>query len=78
MKNLQQNMNVFLDKFPADATCWSQATDEIRDLARIVREYYNDAFLDPKSNYEGIQPVNFRAISTPAEWNTKAREFILT
>ena len=33
-----------------------------------------------KEEHEGVivEPVNFRAIETPAEWNTEGREFILT
>lgn len=76
MKNFEQNLIAFLDKFPTDATSWSQATDEIRDLARIVREYYNEMVLDVP-NEDGIEPVNFRIIASPAEWNKKARKFIL-
>lgn len=77
MENLRNNLIAFLDKFPTDATCWSQATDEVRDLARIVREYYNEMVLDISCPEEGIEAVNFRIIKTPAEWNAKARTFIL-
>ena len=61
----------FLEQFPTDATSWSQATDEIRDLSRASREMLNE--------YDDIQveAVDFTATRTPAEWNTKAREAIL-
>ena len=61
----------FLEQFPTDATSWSQATDEIRDLSRASREMLNE--------YDDIQveAVDFTATKTPAEWNTKAREAIL-
>ena len=26
----------FLEQFPTNATCWSQATDEVYDLARLM------------------------------------------
>ena len=32
----------FLEQFPTDATSWSQATDEIRDLSRASREMLNE------------------------------------
>ena len=62
----------FLKRFPKNATSWSQATDEVRDMARTARELLEEC--------EGVivEPVNFRAVKTPAEWNTKGREFILT
>lgn len=62
----------FLERFPKNATSWAQATDEIRDLAQTTREYLDD--------YEGVivEPVDFRSVSTPAEWNTKGRDYILT
>ena len=61
----------FLEQFPTNATSWSQATDEIRDLSRASREMLNE--------YDDIQvdAVDFTATRTPAEWNTKAREAIL-
>ncbi len=54
-----------------DATCWSQATDEIRDMSRRSREILQEV--------DGIvvEAVDFRAIRTPAEWNRKGRESIL-
>lgn len=62
----------FLKRFPKNATSWSQATDEVRDMARTARELLEEC--------EGVivEPVDFRAVKTPAEWNTKGREFILT
>lgn len=54
-----------LAKFPADATCWSQATDEVRDMSRWARE---ELGLDEDA------ATNFRAISTPARWNKVGAE----
>lgn len=69
---MRTNIERFLEKFPKNATNWSQATDEVRDMACKAREMLEE--------YEGVvvEPVNFRAIKTPAEWNTEGREFILT
>ena len=61
----------FLEQFPTNATCWSQATDEVYDLARTSRE-----FLDEYDDIQ-VEAVDFTATRTPAEWNTKAREAIL-
>ena len=60
-----------LERFPKNATCWAQATDEVRDMARTAHELLEE--------YEGVivEPIDFRALKTPAEWNTKGCEFIL-
>ena len=65
------NIEKFLEQFPTDTTSWVQATDEVRDLARASREML-DEYDDIK-----VEAVDFTAIRTPAEWNTKAREAIL-
>ena len=61
----------FLEQFPTGATSWRQATDEVRDLARVSREFLDE--------YDGIkvEVVDFTAIKTPAEWNTLGRESIM-
>ena len=61
----------FLEQFPTNATSWSQATDEVRELSRASREFLDE--------YDGIkvEAVDFTAIKTPAEWNTLGRESIL-
>ncbi len=61
----------FLDKFPTNATSWREATDEVRDLARASREML-DEYDDIK-----VEAVDFTAIRTPAEWNTRAREAVM-
>ena len=61
----------FLEQFPTDATSWVQATDEVRDLARASREML-DEYDDIK-----VEAVDFTAIRTPAEWNTRAREAVM-
>lgn len=49
------------------------ATDEIRELARYIRIYYNLCILNVDEDSEdGLNPIDFRAIKTPSEWNTKA------
>lgn len=69
---MRTKIEKFLERFPKDAACWSQATDEVRDMARKVRELLEE--------YEGVivESVDFRAVKTPAEWNAEGREFILT
>jgi hypothetical protein len=47
--------------YPPNASCWSQATDEVRDLCRYARE---DLGL-PED-----QAVDFRVLKTPEAWNT--------
>ena len=60
----------FLKKFPDNAKSWSEATDEVRDIAREIKEYYNQ--YDEKN----IQPCNFRIIKTPSDWNKKGKRYI--
>lgn len=61
----------FLERFPNETTKWSEATDEIRDLARTSRKYLED--------YDGviIEPLDFRSYEKPSEWNTNGRDYIL-
>ena len=64
----------FLEQFPADATSWTQATDEVYDLARISREFL-DEYDDVK--VEAVDSIYFPDIKDPAEWNTRAREAVM-
>ena len=66
-----QKIEKFLEKFPTDATSWREATDEVRDLAQASREML-DEYDDIK-----VEAVDFTAIRTPAEWNTRAREAVM-
>lgn len=47
-------------RYPINATSWSQATDEVRDLARYAREV---AGLDES------WAIDFSALRSPGEWN---------
>ncbi len=58
-------------RFPKGAGNWSLATDEIQDLARTTREILEDC------ETIIVEPIDFTAIKTPAEWNTKGRDYIL-
>ncbi len=51
---------VLEQQFPTNATCWSQATDEVRDLARLARETLGlgERFA-----------VDFRSLTSPSSWN---------
>ena len=60
----------FLEQFPTNATCWSQATDEVYDLARTSREFL-DEYDDVK-----VEAVDFATLDTPAKWNSVCREAI--
>ena len=68
---MKREIERFLEQFPTDATSWAQATDEVRDLARLAREHLEE--------YNGVivEAVDFRHAKTPSEWNTKGRAFIL-
>lgn len=78
--SLPDAIEMYLYNFPDDATSWDQATDEIRDLARTVKEYYNEIDLDlthaEVENGKGLQPLDFRSIKTPADWNRLGKEYI--
>ena len=67
-KTLEQ----FLSKFPNNTTSWAEATDEIRDIARTVKEYYNEY------NTPSIEACDFRQLNTPSDWNTVGKEYILS
>lgn len=54
--------------FPKDATKWSQATDEVRDLCREARL---------AAGVGEEHAVDFRNIKTPSEWNTKGIDGIM-
>ncbi len=55
-------------QFPRNATCWSQATDEVRDMSRVSRE-----IRDVPERFA----VDFIVITTPAEWNSKGIDSIV-
>lgn len=60
----------FLDGFPNDTKSWAKATDEVREIAKTAKEYYNE--MDNKN----IQPCDFRSMRTPSQWNTKGKSYI--
>ena len=55
---MKREIERFLEQFPTDATSWAQATDEVRDLARLAREHLEE--------YDGVivEPVDFRHAKT--------------
>lgn len=76
-KGLPKNIERFLAKFPDNATSWDKATDEIREIARTAREYYNGITLDVlEEDPKALQPLDFRSFKTPSQWNTQAKKFI--
>ena len=60
----------FFEQIPTDATSWTQATDEVNDLARTSREFL-DEYDDVK-----VEAVDFATLDTPAKWNSVCREAI--
>lgn len=76
--DFNKKLESFLSKFPDDAKSWSEATDEIRELAREIRINYNRYVLQINEDSEGgLEAVDFRSIKIPSEWNKKAKNFIL-
>gem|GEM_PF-970732 len=68
---IRKKIEKFLTKFPKNAKNWDKATDEIRDLSRFSREYLEEI------DKTVVEALNFRSFTTPAQWNTKGREYIL-
>ena len=68
---MRNGIEKFLSRFPKNATSWAQATDEVRDLSRMSREYLED--LDEMI----VEAVNFKGGMTPARWNTEGRDSIM-
>lgn len=75
--NVELELLKFLQQFPNNATSWSQATDEVRDICRAVRQTYNtvDLCLTADSP-NGLQALNFYSFKQPSEWNTEGKKFI--
>ena len=55
----------FLEQFPNGATKWSQATDEVRDIARSCRIILQQ------------EPCDFTKLNTPSLWNTIGKDYII-
>lgn len=66
-----EDVERYLEQFRNDETSWRGASDEIRDLARYSREFLQD-FDDIE-----IDPIDFKTIKTPAEWNTIGKKHIM-
>lgn len=56
------------ERFPVNATDWSQAGDEVRDMCRGAREL---------AKLGEDQAVDFQALTTPSAWNTEGIKGIL-
>jgi hypothetical protein len=61
-------MAALVKKWPLNANCWSQATDEIRDMSRAAREMIG---------YGLLYAVDFRQCGSPADWNTRGIQSIV-
>lgn len=69
-QEFMDKLEQFMDKYPDDANSWSEATDEMKDLARIARETYNE------TSSNTIEPLNFRSFRYPSEWNSESKKFV--
>lgn len=67
---LFEELEQYLEKFKKDATEWKDATGGIREIVKIFRTTCEE--IDGAS----IAPLNFKELSSPSEWNTKAKEHI--
>ncbi len=68
-----KTLKEYLDSFPDDTQSWADATDEIRDIARTAKEYYNELNKDG----EVLKPLNFKSITKPSEWNKQGKKYIM-
>ena len=55
-------------EFPSTATCWDQATEEIREMCREARVFAGIG--------EDVA-VDFRLLNTPAQWNQRGVEGVV-
>jgi hypothetical protein len=70
LKSKKNNLLQYLELFPNDAKSWNQATDELRDIARMSRMTYLE--VDEKD----YPALDFKQLKTPGEWNTKSKSYI--
>lgn len=70
MRNSKNKIENFANTYPSDANSWSQATDEIKDVALFLRMQYNE------TNTKGIRLGNGITPRTPSEWNRKYKSII--
>lgn len=68
-------MDAILGKISDNPKSWKDADDTARDLARHVRETYNELVLDLVEGDKGeVKALNFRSFDTPKEWNKQAKK----
>ena len=76
--NTFNELKKFLSQFPNDADNWKEATDEIREIAKLAKEYYNEYDLELDNNdVDALKPLDFNKLNTPSKWNTKGKEYII-
>jgi hypothetical protein len=74
---LPKKVETFLAKFPDDAKNWKDATDELKDLCKGIREYYVELDQDlTYSDKKALKPLDFKKFKTPKSWNKKSKEYI--
>jgi hypothetical protein len=70
LKSKKNNLLKYLELFPNDAKSWNQATDELRDIARMSRMTYLE--VDEKD----YPALDYKQLKSPGEWNTKSKSYI--
>lgn len=75
-----KGLDNFLAEFPDNATNWSDATEEIREIAYIMRQIYNEMQLDVIEGDEGYVEsiVDDKKIKKPSGWNQEFKRQIKT
>ena len=66
-----KDVESFLSKWKDNETSWAHATDEIRDIAKMTRQYLHEY------DEVDVEAIDFKAIKNPAEWNSRGKEYIL-
>lgn len=70
-----EKLGAFLDKFPDNATSWSQATSELPDMYEWITSSFNQWREDEPESH--LKPVGRDNCKTPSDWNKKYKEAIL-
>lgn len=81
-KQLQQARKTafkrFLASFPDDTDLWKDATDELMDIARKVRELYNDVVAQASEGENGyVEAIDYSRFTYPGKRNKAYKDQIL-
>lgn len=67
----------FLKRFPEDTDMWKDATDELMDIAREVREAYNDSINVVEGDDGYVEAIDWRSFTNPGKRNKAYRAQII-